>query len=556
MLRRSRLASMVRTVLLVLIASAGMRAQVQGTLRVTVSLLDAARQPVPVPRHALLISDNPATSAPRRVVTGSDGRAEVRLRPGNYTVESEEPVAFDGKAYEWTIDVDVRAGGEATVVLNASNAAVGDAAPAGAGPSAPRLSSPSITLQRWKPAVVALWTPGNRASGFLFDARGFVATSATVLAGAAAADVQLSSGVKVAGVVVAADTATDVAVVRVAPEAVAGLTPLGLACPATPTRPVEGDELFALGVPLRAQQDTLSSGEVKRADATRVDADLRVPSGGVGGPVFSETSDLLGLSSLPKADPDNRRRLFSLVPLANLCGLMPAVEAALPSRPAPAAVKLPLDPPLLPAASLDALRAAAAKRAGDLNAYQIASADFDIAFITPVMTYAAQHPPADRRTTSRDTHRSIDEEVRASRQMEFGAWSEYVADVPPVLLVRVTPKMTEGFWRGLARGAAMTQGIQLPPMKSAKAVFSRMQAYCGATEVSPIHALMLETPVPGNESFGEGLYAFAPGALSAACGTVKLVLYSEKEPQKGDIRTVDAAVLTRIDQDLALLSRR
>ena len=42
----------------------------------------------------LLISDNPATGAPRRVVTSLEGTVDVRLRPGNYTVESDEPLVF------------------------------------------------------------------------------------------------------------------------------------------------------------------------------------------------------------------------------------------------------------------------------------------------------------------------------------------------------------------------------------------------------------------------------------------------------------------------------
>lgn len=548
--RRVRLATQLAIALLLgVVMTATALAQVQGTLRLTVSLLDAARQPVPVPRHSLLISDNPATAAPRRVVTGADGKVDVRLRPGNYTVESEEPVAFDGKAYEWTIDVDVRAGVEATLVLNASNAAVGDAGPAAPNAPASRASSPSIALQAWKPAVFALWTPTSRASGFLVDPRGLVATSAGAIGGQTSVAVQLSPTLKVTGAVVAADAAANVAVVRIGADSAAGIRPLSVTCPAAPKPPVEGDELFALGVPLRALQDTLSAGEVKRADGPRVEADLRIPAGGAGGPVFSEASELVGLSALPPAGDDTRRRLFPVVALDSLCALLPRAEAALTAGKRPSPAHLPVDP--LRPTSLDALAPAVAKRGGDLNAYQISSSDFDLAFITPVMTYAAQHPPADRRTTSRDTHRSLDEEVRTSRQMEFGAWSDYVADVPPVLLVRVTPKMAEGFWRGLVRGAAMTQGIQLPPMKSAKAEFSRMQAYCGPDEVTPIHALVIDTPVSDTQTFREGLYVFAPGALRAGCGSVKLVLYSAKEPDKGDPRTVDAAIVTRIDKDFA-----
>ena len=84
--------------------------QALGVLHIRVMLTDAARASMPVPGHALLISDNPATSAPRRVVTAPDGTVEVRLRPGNYTVESDEPVAFGGKGYQWAQTVDITAG--------------------------------------------------------------------------------------------------------------------------------------------------------------------------------------------------------------------------------------------------------------------------------------------------------------------------------------------------------------------------------------------------------------------------------------------------------------
>ena len=86
--------------------------------------MDADGQPKPVPRHALLISENPASAAPRRVVTGLDGTVDVTLRPGNYTVESDQPVAFGGKAYQWTQVVDIAAGRETSLELTAANAEV------------------------------------------------------------------------------------------------------------------------------------------------------------------------------------------------------------------------------------------------------------------------------------------------------------------------------------------------------------------------------------------------------------------------------------------------
>src|SRR5262245_19291431 len=52
---------------LVSIAPRAAAGQAASVLHIKIVLLDAERKPFPVPRHALLISDNPATAPPRLV---------------------------------------------------------------------------------------------------------------------------------------------------------------------------------------------------------------------------------------------------------------------------------------------------------------------------------------------------------------------------------------------------------------------------------------------------------------------------------------------------------
>ena len=122
---------------------------------------------------------------------------------------------------------------------------------------------------------------------------------------------------------------------------------------------------------------------------------------------------------------------------------------------------------------------------------------------------------------------------------------------PPVLLIRVTPKLVEGFWTKVGRAAASTQGVVLPPIKRITSGFSRLRAFCGDAEVTPIHPFMLIQRVSANDAIAEGLYVFGPDALAPQCGTVRLELYSEKAPAKADARVVDAKVLEQIWQDFA-----
>src|SRR4029450_6706153 len=123
--------------------------------------------------------------------------------------------------------------------------------------------------------------------------------------------------------------------------------------------------------------------------------------------------------------------------------------------------------------AVSALTEAVKNRAGSLSPYSMSTTDFDITFITPVHIYGAK------------------DQVRRP-VMDFATWSEYLADYPRALLVRVTPKLAEGLWAKVSRGAAMTQGMALPAMKRAKAGFVRMRAFCGDNEVAPIHPFVIE----------------------------------------------------------------
>jgi hypothetical protein len=134
---------------------------------------------------------------------------------------------------------------------------------------------------------------------------------------------------------------------------------------------------------------------------------------------------------------------------------------------------------------------------------------------------------------------------------DFSNWSEYVADVPPVLLIRVTPRFVEGLLTTVARGAARTQGVAVPPIKRAKAAFLQLRAYCGDMEVTPIHPLTINRHVSERDTISEGLYVFDADALAPRCGTVKLTLYSEKEPTKPETVVVNPNIVQQISTDFA-----
>jgi len=95
--------------------------------------------------------------------------------------------------------------------------------------------------------------------------------------------------------------------------------------------------------------------------------------------------------------------------------------------------------------------------------------------------------------------------------------------------------------------------MALPAMKRAKSGFSRMRAFCGDTEVVPIHPFVVEHRISDTEAIDEGLYVFDPDALGPSCSAVKLTVYPESEPDKGDTRVVDPKVLEQIRRDFVPL---
>jgi hypothetical protein len=525
--------------------------QTVSVLHIKILLVDAEGKATAVPRHPLLISDNPATEPPRLVTTETDGTADVKLKPGSYTIESDRPVAFHGKSYQWTQTVDVRAGRDTVLELTAANAEVETVAASTTSGAAPE-ADPWILLPQWQGSVVALWTPTTRASGFVIDAKGLIATSQRVVGTATSVEVQLTPAVKVGANILAADAERDVAILWVDPSVTSAVRPVALGCAQTaaPTL-AAGQELFALGVPLRRQKD-ITPGNAIRIEPHSIVADFRLARGSVGGPVFTADGGVVGITTVTDEKDENGRADSRVVRIADVCGVVTTAEKKMAGAAPPSATHLPVEPAVPFPES--ALKDAAEHRAGSLNPYQISSSTFDVAFITPVMTFGAEYQSqqANRRTATSGGGRLQTVESGVVRPLlDFRNWSAYTADYPPVLLVRVTPKLVEGFWTTVARGAAQTQGMAIPPIKRPKSGFSQMRAYCGDAEVTPIHPFKVEQRVGANDAMYEGLYVFDPGALGPQCASVKLVLYSEKEPDKPDTRIVEPRIVQQIWQDFA-----
>jgi hypothetical protein len=517
--------------LVVAVVAWSVAAQGLPVLHIKVSVLDADGHAMPVARHAMLISDNPSTAPPRRVVTSPEGTAQLPLRPGNYTVESDHPFVLDGRTYEWVQMLDVVAGRDATLELTVANATVGAATAevlreAASTADAPALRAASI-LSTWQASAFELWTPLAHAAGFLADARGLVATSLRAIGDAKAVEVQVSPTIKVTGTVLVADASRDVAVVRVHPSAVEGVRPVLITCEAAPAATADRDR-YILDVPLFGPKDISES--------------LVVSAGSAGGPVFGGDGRAIGLSS-PTDEGDVRRSVDVRVVSADaICAALGVAHATLDATAPPDPVRLPVEPARRVSGAAAGIPVAGGPFS--LTPYQLSSSDFDITFLTPVVRAAAEG--------QRDWTGARADELNGRRvATDFEQWSDYVVDAPPALFVRVTPRLVEGFWMKVARGAASTQGAQIPPIKRLRPGFSRMRLVCGGKDVVPIHPFRIRARVTETDAIEEGFYVFDPGAVGPDCGTVSIVLSSLKDPDKTETRLVDPAIIRRVWADFA-----
>ena len=523
-----------------------------GVLHVKVTIVDADGHARPVPRHALLISENPSSAAPRRIVTALDGTAEVRLRPGNYTVESDQPLNFQGTAYQWAQTLDVAAGRETLVALTADNALV-EAAAAGA----PSASSPSgaegntsALLIDWQNSVVSIWSPTQRGSGFLIDARGLIATNQRLVGKETTLEVQLSPTEKVAARVLVADPDRNVAILWIDPKAVASARPVTLGYAETGPPLADKDKVFVISTPIHDQK-SLASGTVSRVTVHTILSDIRMDDDSLGAPLFNAAGLVVAITTADEDTSSVSSGASRAVRIDDARSAIAEAEKKMQQAAAPSGTRLPVEPQR-PFAD-DALREAAGRRTGSLSPYIVKAADFDLSLITPVLVYGARHQGdqvsgRDRGRVGRDGG-EMQGSLRAVQ--DFGNWSDYVRDDPPVLMIRATPRLVEGFWTTVGRAAAQTQGISLPPIKRLKAGFSRMRISCGDAEVTPIHPFKIEQRVGEGNAVYEGLYVFDPAAIGPHCGTVTLTLYSDREPGKADTRLIAPHILQQIWQDFA-----
>ena len=527
------------------------------SLNVLAILVDTDLNVKPVPRHALMLRSKSGDA--QRVVTGLDGKASITIAPSDYVLESERPIDFQGKSYRWKVAVSLKAGGTTSIELSLDNAAIeplgGATTVAAAAADLPAL------FRRWQGSVVTVWSETGRGSGFVIDKRGLILTNQHVVGVSDYAAIQFTDSVKVPARIISRSSEKDIAILLVNPKYVGLIEPvtLGFAADGKPPT-VEGEQVFTIGSPLN-QRKIMTSGIVSKIEAKAIISDVNINHGNSGGPLFTTKGVVIGVTTFGDFTDQGGPGISGIVRIDEAKGLIDSAVATVPAP--PAEELLPVEPtrPYPVAALKDTLQSKS--KPVKPSDYAFNTGDFEIELVTPVLTYGGQYAADQAALKERSKRNSKATSVQGSTESaleQYKNWAEYVGEFRSVVHIDARPKLVEGFWSAMGRGMAQSQGYYGGPARlHFKADFYRMRLECDGKEVTPIHPGKIEHRVAAsnasvnvNDVSFEGFYTYGPEAINPACGTVTLTFFTEKEPEKGDVRVLSPKLVQRIWDDFAL----
>ena len=495
------------------------------TIKVRVLLVDKDLNQKPVPFYILNIRKVGSSDAPAVLKTDLEGRAEKQLPSGRYAISALKPIEFDGKRFSWNLDFQIT-GAEQHIDLTNDNAKIEDLPPAASAPGENKSAAGgelTALFDKLKNSVVVVHSESGKGSGFLVDSTGLVVTNNHVVVSSSYLSVQFDDQRKVPARLVTANADKDVAVIRFDPAAF----PEGVVAPLLPNEAAAhlavGQRVFTIGNPL-GREKALTTGVVSKIEKDSINSDININPGNSGGPLFTMDGQVAGITT------SVLRNLASIVPVEVVRPVVDEAKKVIGKEAPPPAVLLPVEPAdYFPA---DALRELLKLDHMDTKAYFFDDGQFQVGFFTPPLNYYLRHEQ--EMAAARKAARRNGGDPGAAKPPSSAL--EDAVDYRPILLLRVRPKYGTAFKVRFKNG------------------FERMRLLCGGKEITPI--------LPGRDEFDlydqrdrkvdttfQGIYEYLPDAVTPACGTVVLEIYSEKDPGTPESRPVDPATVQRVWND-------
>lgn len=519
------------TALFVLVSLPGARPQTGPVnVKLRVLLVDKDLNQKPVPFYVVSFRNMVSGSTPIELKTDLDGRAEKPLVPGHYSLSTAKPVDLGGKRYTWNLEVQIH-GAEQQIDLTNDNAKIEDTAssPVSSGESKPSAGAGggdlSALFDKLKNSVVTVHSEAHNGSGFLADASGLIVTNNHVVESSGYLAVQFDQKRKVAARLMAANPDKDVAVLWVNLAAF----PESVVAPIVPREGnapiVVGQRVFTIGNPL-GREKVLTAGVISKVEKDVITSDININPGNSGGPMFTMSGQVAGLTTA------GLRNLASIVPIDNVRPVLDQAKQKIASAVPPSAELLPVAPAeFFPA---DSLRSLLQQERMDTKPYFFDLGQFRVAFVTPPMSYFLRHE--DEMAAARKAAKRAGGDPSQAKPPSSAL--EDAQDFWPVLIVSVRPKLGMGWTH--------------PKFKNG---FLKMRLLCGGKELVPIEPGRSQYDLRDErgrtlETTFQGRYIYLPDALTPACGSAVLEIYSEKEPGAAISKALEPVMIERVWADL------
>ena len=354
-------------------------------------------------------------------------------------------------------------------------------------------------------SVVTVWSEFGNGSGFIIDEAGLVLTSQHVVGPSEYIAVQFDKKRKIPAKVLASDPQSDVAVLWINPNALPDAT-VALLAPSAWNKPlvVEGERVVTIfsGWPDRKMFIT---GIASKLNKRSIISDINLNRSGYGGPLFNSAGEAVGIITYLHQDVSGAE-VYGILRIDQTFQLIEQARRMMKRTTVPAARFLPVHP--TETFPLDALKTAATAKNFDMRRYEFDVGESRVLVMTPLVRHRLA-------TTAQDSNVFP----------EFAKWADFVRADQPVLFIYVAPRSSE-----------------------ARTDFSKLRLFCGEREVEPILPARFVT---ANDTTIHGIYAYAPTAVSADCGTVRLEILSAGNPIKVKTRDLDRKVIARVDEDFS-----
>jgi len=521
------------------------------TIRAMVVDRDLNVKPIPKFVFNLEPTSNHSGSETLTITTGVNGIGEIGVLPARYRISSVRALTFEGKQFSWDLQTTVTSP-ETVVELSNDNARIVE----GAGSP---VDDVTAAFKKYRDSVVTVWAEveAGHGTGFIADPSGLVVTNQHVVTTSEYIAVQFDRERMLPAKLLASDSTADVAVLWVdfsrIPEAHA--TPL-LNKGDVPAE--EGEKVFTIGSPLH-QSKVMTTGIVSKIEVRAIISDININPGNSGGPLFNARGRVIGITTFGDLSRGRGPGISGVVRIEQALPFLDEAKAKMASAQKPSPEFLPAQPP--DAYPIEAIKASANVEKFKLGPYVFGLGDYDVAFVTPIVRYRGLASDVRAQKEKEKRNRKSANAVQGTFLPldDLKGWAEYVGEYEPVLLVQASPRLKETFLSAFSRGMAASHGYVTGPAKlHFKTDFYKMKLLCGNQEVKPLFPGKIQhvadehdAAVNITDATFDGLYKYAPDAVTAKCGTVTLQLFSEKDPSEPKSKVLDQKTINALVADFA-----